>query len=129
MEVNINEVTTLQEYSHQEGYMTNQCVIFASKERCKEVWSVSMWGDQYSMHYDQAIALLIDAGITVVPVTGFAADGFNSEIDDMGEWREHAPGLHFHNRLIMDCEPIEEIYRNGKQSIEGDPEWGMVDED
>lgn len=112
------EVTTLQDYSHQEGYMTQQCVIFASRERVKEVLSKHDYGDVWSVNYDEAVALLVDAGITVIPVIGFGADGFNSEIFDMAAMKEYAPGLHFHDRPIMELVPLEDTVASGRNRLQ-----------
>jgi hypothetical protein len=97
--------------------MTEQCVIFASNERVKEVLTPHAYGSVYGVGYSAAIALLVEAGITVVPVIGFASDGFNGETDDMATWRENAPGFHFHDRPIMSVEPLEDIVAKGKDCL------------
>ncbi|AID50603.1 hypothetical protein [Bacillus phage CP-51] len=109
------EVTTLQNYSHQEGYMTEQCVIFASNERVKEILEPHTYGPVYSVGYCECIKLLVEAGIQVVPVIGFASDGFNQETENMADYKEDAPGLHFHGRQIMRLESVEKLIADAEE--------------
>lgn len=116
------EVITLQNYGHQEGYMTEQCVIFASKEQVKEILAPHVSGSTYTVNYEETVALLVDAGITVMPVIGFAADAFNGEVSDMSNMKEYAPWHSFHNRPIMDLDPLEDIVARGRDRLEDNGE-------
>jgi hypothetical protein len=104
-------VTTLQDYSHYEGHMTQQCVIFASKERVKQLLKPYV----HALNYDATVAILVEAGILVVPVIGLFADGFNSEISDMADMKEDSPGLCSHGEPIMSLEPLANIHADGKR--------------
>lgn len=95
--------------------MTEQCVIFASNERVKEILEPHTYGPVYSVGYEECIKLLVEAGIQVVPVIGFASDGFNAETEHMSQWKEDAPGMHFHERQIMDLETVEEIIARAEE--------------
>jgi hypothetical protein len=108
-EMYMPEVTVMHYYSHQEGYMTAEVVIFASKERVKEVIG-KHWDYIY---YEGAVALLLEAGIEVQVVEGIGIDGFNAEAFDLAEQTENAPGLHFHGRRILHEDTIEDLYREG----------------
>jgi hypothetical protein len=88
----------------------------ASKERVYEV----LGDHKDAVDYDAAVAILVDAGIEVVPVIGIGVDGFNSEIFDMADMKESAPGLHFDGRPIMSLDPLSEICERGREWLEGD---------
>jgi hypothetical protein len=108
------EVTVMHYYSHQEGYMTAEVVIFASNERVKEVL-----GERWDyISYAGAVAMLLEAGIEVQVVEGIGIDGFNAEAFNLADQTDDAPGLHFHGRRILHEDTIEDLYREGLEWLE-----------
>lgn len=103
------DVTTIQNYDHQDGFMTEQVVVLASKERVKEILEQEKYRDVYAVGFSKTVSILVNEGITVIPTVGFFVDGFNNETIDMIDLREDAPGTHYDGEPIMRLRTIDEI--------------------